>query len=164
MLVAQQRLMAFRIVRSNFRIPQSYRSIWEKFQALPILTGLLPNLVEQHRQLDRTILGDRCIEVIYTNVTYHAIIDRYTWLSTCLNKVCAVHKPNAWLMKVIRLGWHSRLPIKYKVFLWKVLIGGLPMGDALIIRRIANDMCFLCPLEVEHSWHRFISCKVAKDI
>ncbi len=164
MLVAQKRLMAFRTARSIFRIPHNYKSIWEKFQELPILNGLLPNLVEEHRALDWTFVGDRGLTLISTNVAYHAIIERYTWLSPCLRKVWSIDKPNAWWMKVIRLGWHSPLPFKYKVFLWRVLIGGLPLGHALITRRIASGICFLCPMEVEHSCHRFISCPMAKDI
>ena len=57
MLVAQKRLMAFRTARSIFRIPPNYKSIWEKFQELPILNGFLLNLVEEHHALDRTFVS-----------------------------------------------------------------------------------------------------------
>jgi hypothetical protein len=114
MLAAQKRLMAFRTARSIFRIPRNYKSIWEKFQELPILNGLLPNLVEEHRALDWTFVSDRGLTLISTNVAYHAIIQRYTWLSPCLRKVWSINKPNAWWMKVIRLGWHSTLPFNIR--------------------------------------------------
>ena len=32
--------------------------------------------------------------------------------------------------------------IKAKVFRWRVIVGGLPLGDALGRRRIANYTCF----------------------
>ena len=102
--------------------------------------------------------------MVFTNDVYHTIIARHAWVEERLRKVWLVYKPLLWWVRVIRLSWHSRLPFKCKVFLWRVMIGGLPLGDALVRRRITNGMCLFCTVKLEHSRHRFIKCPIAQDI
>ena len=45
-----------------------------------------------------------------------------------------------------------------------IIVGGLPLGDALCKRKIASGFCFFCMMEVEHNRHRFISCPVTKMV
>ena len=79
-------------------------------------------------------------------------------------KVQSVYKPLIWWISVIWLGWHCCLPFKCKMFLWRVIIGGFPLGDALVCQRITNGTCFFCTMELEHSRYRFITCPIARDI
>ena len=44
------------------------------------------------------------------------------------------------------------------------MIGGLPLGDALCERRIANGMCFFCTMETKDSRHWFISFTITRVI
>ena len=51
--------------------------------------------------------------------------------------------------------------LRAKVFIWRVTVGVLPLGDALNIRNIARGMCFFCFVDLEHNRHRFLSCLMA---
>ena len=121
------------------------------------MQGPIPNLVEGSRELDWTFVGNRKLTMVSTNDVYHTIIARHAWVEERLREVWLVYKPLLWWVRVIRLSWHSRLPFKCKVVM-------VCLSNALVCRRITNDMCFFCKVELEHNRHRFITCSIARDI
>ena len=50
------------------------------------------------------------------------------------------------------------------MFLWRVIVGGLPLAMALKRRNISNGTCFFCTVVEEDARHRFITCPIAKAI
>ena len=44
------------------------------------------------------------------------------------------------------------------------MIGALPLGHRLNKRNIVKGMCFSWPKELDHSWHRFLSCSIARMV
>ena len=51
-----------------------------------------------------------------------------------------------------------------KVFIWRVMIGTLPLGDTVRKRNIARGTCFFCSVELEHSKHRCLSCPMVRMV
>ena len=41
------------------------------------------------------------------------------------------------------------------------MVGAWSFGDNLRQRRIANEMCFFCSIEVENNMHRFVLSPIA---
>ena len=68
------------------------------------------------------------------------------------------------MKNVLQKGWCSHLSFRAKVFIWRIMVGGLPLGDALCKRKIASGFSFFCTVKGEHSPHRFISCVVTKMV
>ena len=62
-------------------------------------------------------------------------------------------------MADLKCSWHSKLPLVAKVFIWRVLTGGLPLGLALKRRGLATSNCFFC-VQMEDNTHRFIQCLI----
>lgn len=61
-------------------------------------------------------------------------------------------------------GWQSQLPYQGKVFIWRMLVGGLPTRDQLSRRKITLASCFFCTTCTETVMHLFMSCPVARQI
>ena len=59
--------------------------------------------------------------------------------------------------------WHSHLPFHAKVFIWRVMIGELPLGSALN-KWWLGSTCFFCTILLENNTHRFIKRLVAHSI
>ena len=163
-LTSQRRLMAFRTARSTFGIPRNYRHIWDTLQGLSVLQGHVSHLNEDSPHLDWTFVGGNNLSMVSTNEVYHTIIGKHMWLENRVIMVWSFHRPTIWWKNVLQKGWCSHLSFRAKVFIWRVMVGGLPLGDALCKRKIANGFCFFCTVEVEHSRHRFISCPVTKMV
>ena len=51
---------------------------------------------------------------------------------------------------VIKAGWCSRLMLWGKVFIWRVMVGDLPLGYALKKRNIIKGSYLFCLVELEH--------------
>ena len=64
----------------------------------------------------------------------------------------------------IRSGVVADLTLVAKVFIWRVLIGGLPLGIALKRRGLAMGNCFFCTIHIEDSTHQFIQCLIVCQI
>ena len=50
------------------------------------------------------------------------------------------------------------------MFLWHVIVGGLPLAIALKRRHTSNGTCFFCTVVEEDAKHTFITCPVSKAI
>ena len=53
------------------------------------------------------------------------------------------------------------LPFRAKVFIWRVTIGGSPLGSALKRRALGPDARFFHTIPLEDNTHRFIKCPIA---
>ena len=59
---------------------------------------------------------------------------------------------------------HSCLPFMAKFLIWRVMVGGLPVGDALRKRNDAFRLCFFCMVSLEHCIHCLITWLVSQSI
>ena len=67
-------------------------------------------------------------------------------------------------LQLLKCRWYSKLPLTGNVFIWRVLIGGLPLKLCLKRHGLATNNCFFCIVQVEDSTHHFIQCMVAFQI
>ena len=100
--------------------------------------------------------------MISTNDAYHKLIDKHKCMEERVIMIWGgFHKPITWWFHVIKEGWCSQLMLRAKVFIWRVMAGALPLGDALKKRTIVRGTRFFCLVELEHSRHRFLLCPMA---
>ena len=65
----------------------------------------------------------------------------------------------------IELGYQIRFWIHgTNVFLWRAIVGGLPLAMTLKRRHVSNGKCLFCTVVDEDVGHRFITCPVAKVV
>ena len=50
---------------------------------------------------------------------------------------------------LLKRSWHSNLPLVADVFIWRVLIGGLPLGLALKRREPVTCNCLFCTVQMD---------------
>ncbi|KAL0904023.1 hypothetical protein M5K25_026093 [Dendrobium thyrsiflorum] len=69
--------------------------------------------------------------------------------------------PSPWY----HLIWHKRSVLKFSVFTWLSVVGGLKTADALISRNIpVNPECILCSSALENTSHLFFECNYSFSI
>ena len=107
----------------------------------------------------------KSIFVVHINDVYHKLVeDRYCWLTNKVLDTWYITRHVKWWRRVLDAGWLSHLPFRAKVFLWRAIVGGLPLAIALKRRHISNGACFFCTVVEEDARHRFITCAVTKAI
>ena len=75
-----------------------------------------------------------------------------------------IHKyDHAW-WHIVKRTRHSKLPLVAKVFISRVLIGGLPLGLTLKRHGLATGNCFFCTVQMEDTTHRLIQCPIVYHI
>jgi hypothetical protein len=163
-LESQRQMMAFRTVRNRFHIPPGYSQIWQSILELPILSSLIPQLVVEEPWKDRLFYNKKSLFVVKTNDIYHQLVDDRVWVQSKVLDTWHITRGSEWCFRVLDAGWKSHLPFSAKVFLWRAMVGGLPLAMALKRRQISNGSCVFCTMIDEDSRHRFISCHVAKNI
>ena len=82
------------------------------------------------------------------------------WLEERVINIWGFYKPITWWLHVIKARWCSRLMVRGKLFIWRVMVGALPLGDALK-KNISKRSCFFYSVELEHNMHRFTPCPMA---
>ena len=65
------------------------------------------------------------------DVAYHKLINKHKWLEERVIKIWGFHKPITRWLHVIKTSWCSRLMLRAKVFIWRVMVEDLPLGDTL---------------------------------
>jgi hypothetical protein len=61
--------------------------------------------------------------------------------------------------------WKLKVPVKVKIFCWRVLHGILPLKDILVKRHVGTDpQCPLCSSAPEDSLHMIFKCQGAMNI
>ena len=73
-----------------------------------------------------------------TNLLYHCSVDTFLWLSSKAKEEWKIHNFDHGWWDILKHSWHSKLPLIAKVFIWRVLIGGLLLGLALKLRCRGN--------------------------
>ncbi|XP_058732710.1 uncharacterized protein LOC131604275 [Vicia villosa] len=79
-------------------------------------------------------------------------------------------KDRAWnnnLIKQLEVIWNTNLPIRIKLFAWRVLTDKLPVKEILIQRGVSNFPsvgCVFCSNHQENSNHLFFDCYISKEI
>ena len=140
MLGTHPRIMTFRTARTRFHIPRSVKNCWEMLQ--PLL-DLAP-------QNDWKLAGSTYLSMFIVNYVYHIVINRHKWMEGKVQSVWGLSKPMVqWCLHVLDIGWRSPLRFCAKVFIWRIIIGELPLGDALQGRNITTKMCFFWMVGLE---------------
>ena len=88
-----------------------------------------------------------CVDTLVTS-RYKYIVsscnDIFIWISPKAEKVWNVCKSNTRCSHILQHGWHSHLPFHAKLFMWRVLISGLPLGSTLKRQGLVSGTCFFC--------------------
>ena len=140
MLVSQRRLMAFRTIRSTFCIPKGYTFILDTLQEILSTYEPIHDLDGRSRELDRRFVRNKILTMISTIVAYHKFIDKHKWLEEKVINIWGFHKPITWWFHMIKACGFSRLMLRGKVFIWRVMVGALPLGDALKKGTLLKDL------------------------
>ena len=161
---ASQRLLDFAEAKRRLRIPPNYDFIWQSLQGVTLLQGCLPVQSDQDPWVDWCLKGGPGLLTVTTNILYHHSIGSLSWVSSKAQKEWNVYKSDAGWWQILQRSWCCTLPYKYKVFIWRVMVGGLPLGSALKRRDLGYGTCFFCTIPLEDNTHRFIQCPVAQTI
>ena len=132
-------------------IPPNYGFIWDKLQDIPLLQGYLPLKTNVAPRVDWWLQDGTRLLQFTTNILYYHVIALVSWLSPKAKKLWNVCKSDARWWKILQRGWHSHLPFHAKVFIWRVMIGGLPLGSALKRWRLGSSTCSFCTVPLEDS-------------
>ena len=159
-----QRILEFVEARQLLRIPPNYGFIWQQLQNIPLMQGPLPLQTGEQLWIDWCLKGQKSSLQVTTNLLYHCSVESLGWLSSKAEEEWKIHKSDHGWWQILQRSWHSKLPLVAKVFIWRVLIGGLPLGLALKRRGLATSNCFFCIVQMEDSTHRFIQCSIASQI
>ena len=145
----------------TFHIPRDFTFIWDKLQGLLSSCEALLDLDGGCQELDWTFVGNRTSMMIITNDAYHKLFHKHEWMEERVIKQWGFCKPITWWFHVIKACWYSRLMLRAKVFIWRVII---TIGGYIKKRNVVRGMCFFCSVELEHSRHRFLSCQMARMV
>ncbi|XP_058725579.1 uncharacterized protein LOC131596860 [Vicia villosa] len=81
------------------------------------------------------------------------------------------HKEFAWgsdINRRLNIMWKSSVPLKIKIFAWRLLISRLPLKDMLVLRgmvaNIIDPKCPFCDMHEESLDHLFFLCQASKNI
>lgn len=75
-----------------------------------------------------------------------------------VNKIWFLTKASRWWKQNLKKIWHSNLPLKSRLFLWRCLLGVLPVGDFLEKRHIVAAKCHSCTCRKKTMMHLLWSC------
>ena len=137
--VQSQRILGFVEARQLLRIPPNYEFIWQQLQNISLMQGPLPLQTGEQPWT--------------SNLLYHCSVYSLRWLLAKAEEEWRIHKSDHGWWQIFQRTWHSKLPLVAKVFIWRVLFGGLRLEIALKRRRLAMGNCFFCTVQMEDSTH-----------
>ena len=91
------------------------------------MQGPLPLLTGEQPWIDWSLKGQTWLLQVTTSLLYHCSVE----LSSKAEEEWRIHKSDHGRWQILQHSWPSKLPLVAKVFIWRVLIGGLPLGLAL---------------------------------
>ena len=138
--------------------------IWQQLQNIALMKGPLPLQTWEQLWIDWCLRGQMSSLQVTTNILYHCSVEFLEWLSSKADEKWKINKSDHRWWQILICSWHSKLPLVAKVFIWRVLNGGLPLGLALKCHGLATSNCFFCTVQIEDSTHRFIQCLIACQI
>ena len=130
-LESSRTMMAFWTIKNKFHIPRGYGYIWQSILALPTLVFPIPELVVENPWKDWSFGIGKSIFVVHTNEVYHKLVEDRVWLPNKVLDTWYITRHVQWWRRVLDAGWQSHLPFRAKVFLWRAIVGGLPLAMAL---------------------------------
>ena len=76
---------------------------------------------------------------MHTNEVYHKLVEARAWLPNKVLDTWYITRHVQWWRRVLDAGWQSQIrPFRAKVFLWRAIVGGLPLAMALKRRHILS--------------------------
>ena len=107
--------------------------------------------------------GYKMVHACYRSLQIYCIIMQ--WHRYLVEKVWNVCKSNARWWQILQCSRYTHLPFRAKVFIRRVMIGGLPLGSTLKRRGLGLYSCFFCTIPLEDIMpHRFIKPIVIWDL
>ena len=121
------------------------------------MQGPLPLQAEEQPWIDCCLRGHMPLLQVTTNLLYHCSVKSLGWLSSKAKEEWKIHKFDHEWWQILQCSWHSKLPLVAKVFIWRILIGGLPLGLALkcrgLVLRIKLECGLVCELTLRVNRH-----------
>ena len=109
---------------------------------MPTLVFPNPELVVEEPWKDWSFGNGKMIFLVNTNYVYNKLVEDRAWLENKVLDTWSITRNVKWWHRVLDAGWQSHLPFRAKVFLWRAIVGGLPLAMALKRRHISNGTCF----------------------
>ena len=128
------------------------------------MQGPLPLQIGEPSSIDLCLRDQTSLLQVTINLLYHCSVESLGWLLSKAEEEWKIHKFDDRWWQTLTRSWDSKFPLVAKVFIWRVLIGGLPLGITLKHRGLAMGNCFFCTVQMEVSTHRFIECLIACQI
>ncbi|CAI9285088.1 unnamed protein product [Lactuca saligna] len=68
--------------------------------------------------------------------------------------------------KGLTIWWSKLIPLKVSGFIWRALLGRIPVADTLATRRIIipNNLCPLCNKETKTVDHILVTCEYSREV
>ena len=150
-----------RLHLKEFQSLPNYGFIWQQLQNIALMQGTLPPQIGEHSWIGWCLRGQTPLLQVTTNLLYHCSIESLGLLSSKAEEERKIHKSDNGWWQILQCSWRSKLPLVAKVFIWRVLTGGLPLGLALKRCGLVTSNCFFCTIQMEDNTHRFIQCLIA---
>ena len=103
----------------------------QQLQNIPLMQGSIPLQIGEQPWSDGCLKGQMSLLQVTTNLLYHCFVESLGWLSSKVEEQWRIHKYDHGWWQILQRNWHSKLPLVAKVFIWRLLIGGLPLGLTL---------------------------------
>ena len=95
------------------------------------MQGRLPSQTKVQPWLDWCLRGQMLFLQLTASLLHHCSTESFPWLSSNVEEERKIHNSDHGWWPILKCSWHSKLPLIVNVFIWRVLIGGLPLGFAL---------------------------------
>lgn len=82
---------------------------------------------------------------------YRQLWPEFPWKN--MNKIWLLQWPEVKWLNTWRALWDYRIPLKMKMFLWRILMQLLPIGHKLRARNISVGLCHRCLYQIEDGLH-----------
>ncbi|KAI5072123.1 hypothetical protein GOP47_0012229 [Adiantum capillus-veneris] len=142
-------VLSFPRVCQKLNLGMHHRPIWRDICALLAPLIPIPILNEEDRLKDWELIGNSpgskpvSMQNLTSRQIYRAIVPP-PWIQSHGNLLWHMHKSMRWWKMVLSISWKSKLPLKQRVFLWRCMLGILPVGKILASHRIASSSCRRC--------------------
>lgn len=147
---------------ARFGIGLHYRSLWHLIQNMLLPISPIPPLLQDQRYLDWLVMGVPLMQIAAKHV--YSKMQPSPWIIDHCNALWHLQKPTTWWRKRLHNLWKSDLPLKERLFLWRCLVGILPVGSLLAARSIASASCIRCHRLAETPYHLLWACQHSYDL
>ncbi|MCO5554763.1 hypothetical protein L7F22_008297 [Adiantum nelumboides] len=121
----------------------------------------VPSLNEDSRFSDWKLAYSKLDCISAANV--YALLKSDVWIVRHGNQLWSHSKSPLWWKRTLASIWQNHLPLKERLFLWRCLVGVLPVGNLLHARHIAPSRCFRCHGAEETMPHLLWGCRYSRS-